>query len=401
MKLLHVINSLNPSDGGTCQALRHLISSLNTINVHSEVVCLDPVDSTFLENYPFLIHALGPVKGPWRYTQRLEKWLLAHLMEYDTIIIHGLWLYNGYCTHKVWNQFQKLYQSNKAISQKIPKLYIMPHGMLDPYFQRVGQRRFKAIRNTVYWQLIESQLINESDGLLFTSQRELELAQQSFNPYHPKQSFEVGLGIDDPPVFEARMKKAFLANCPEVGEQPYLLFLSRLHEKKGVDLLLNAYEKAIIQCRRLPKLVIAGPGMNTTYGKKTYQMVQSSAALRQQVYFSGMLSGDAKWGAFYGCEAFILPSHQENFGIAVVEALACQKPVLISDQINIAPKIKKAGAGLVSDVSTEGTLELLRTWTGLNFQQRLSMEKQARSLFEDTFSISPVAWRLKELLYAH
>jgi hypothetical protein len=73
-----------------------------------------------------------------------------------------------------------------------------------------------------------------------------------------------------------------------------------------------------------------------------------------------MLSGAAKWGALYGCEAFVLPSHQENFGIAVVEALACGKPVLISDQVNIWREIVEDGAGLVEGDAEEGVEKLLR-----------------------------------------
>jgi hypothetical protein len=80
------------------------------------------------------------------------------------------------------------------------------------------------------------------------------------------------------------------------------------------------------------------------------------------VHAVDMLSGAAKWGALYGCEAFVLPSHQENFGIAVVEALACGKPVLISDQVNIWREIVEDGAGLVEGDTEEGVEKLLRNF---------------------------------------
>jgi glycosyltransferase involved in cell wall biosynthesis len=78
-----------------------------------------------------------------------------------------------------------------------------------------------------------------------------------------------------------------------------------------------------------------------------------------RIHAIGMLEGDAKWGAFYGCEAFVLPSHQENFGISVVEALACEKPVLISNKVNIWREIAEDGAGLVEADSVDGTARLL------------------------------------------
>lgn len=107
---------------------------------------------------------------------------------------------------------------------------------------------------------------------------------------------------------------------------------------------------------------------------------------------------DAKWGAFYGCEAFSLPSHQENFGIAVVEAMACGKPVLISDQVNIWKEIKAAGAGLVENDTEDGTYKLLHKWNIMSEDDRKSMKKNALSCFKDIFSIRPAAVRIKNAM---
>jgi glycosyltransferase involved in cell wall biosynthesis len=191
--------------------------------------------------------------------------------------------------------------------------------MLDPYFQKAPERRLKAIRNQIYWKLIEQKLINRADGLLFTCEAELLLARETFTPYHPKRELNVGYGIQEPPAFTPAMRDAFLNKCPEIADKSYILFLSRVHEKKGADLLIKAYSS--IRNSSSSKLIIAGPGMETDYGKSLIQIVKEDH-LEHSVHFTGMLSGDAKWGAFYGCETFVLPSHQENFGIAVVEALA-------------------------------------------------------------------------------
>src|SRR6185369_16511419 len=106
-------------------------------------------------------------------------------------------------------------------------------------------------------------------------------------------------------------------------------------EKKGVDLLISAYAD-VYQSKPAspapPALVIAGP-LNSDFAD-AMQKLAAELSPRDTVFWPGLLSGDAKWGAFHGCEAFVLPSHQENFGIAVAEALACGKPVLISNQVN-------------------------------------------------------------------
>jgi glycosyltransferase involved in cell wall biosynthesis len=109
-----------------------------------------------------------------------------------------------------------------------------------------------------------------------------------------------------------------------------LLYLGRIHPKKGVDDLLKAFRRTRKEMPNVPDLVIAGPGLESKFGKAMWKL-----AGNDPVYFPGMLEGPAKWGAFQGCEAFVLPSHQENFGIAVVEAMACKRAVLITNKVNI------------------------------------------------------------------
>ena len=123
-------------------------------------------------------------------------------------------------------------------------------------------------------------------------------------------------------------------------------------------------------------------------------MVQD--AYKEYISFVGMLSGDRKWGALYGCEAFVLPSHQENFGIAVVEALACGKPVLISNQVNIWKEVDKEGAGLISADEEAGVEGLIKNWLSLNELAKLEMRKKAILCYEKNFTISGYVERIYE-----
>ena len=108
--------------------------------------------------------------------------------------------------------------------------------------------------------------------------------------------------------------------------------------------------------------------------------------------------GDLKWGAYRVAEVFMLPSHQENFGIVVAEALACGVPVLISDKVNIWREIRSAGAGLVAEDNLEGTLSLLQTWLDISDQKRQQMRRDAQVCFESNFEMSAAAGRLHNLL---
>ena len=287
---------MNPATGGPCQGIRNMIPELEKRGYNNNVLCLDNPKADFISNDVFKIIPLGPKKTTWQYSKRLYPWLLEHLLKFDTVVVHGLWTYHGYAVNKAFNYLKQKHRD------QLPNLYIMPHGMLDPYFQKAEGRKLKALRNNIYWKLLEQYLVNQAKGILFTCETEKILARQSFAPYHPVREINVSYGIPQPPVFQNILYEAFIQNCPMVNGKPYLLFISRIHEKKGVDILINAFKEMKAQHSDFSSLVIAGPGLDTAYGKK----MKHIAGNTPDVHFVNMLSGDAKWGAFYGCEDFVL-----------------------------------------------------------------------------------------------
>lgn len=405
MKLLHVIAGMDPKLGGVCQAVRTIVGGLADLGHSSEVVCTDTPDTVAYQTDAFPVHALGPAPNPWRYTSKLRPWLAQHLHRFEVVVLHGLWLHQDYA---LWKALCQLKEQNPGGS--FPRLFIMPHGMLDPYFQQAAGRKLKAWRNRIYWWLIEEKVIKAAQGLLFTCETELLLARQSFRPYQPAQESVVGLGVPTPPPYSASQRQAFIDKCSALAQRPYLLFIGRIHEKKGVDLVLQAYGKLLRATVKptqdntsstglgtasslLPALVIAGPGLDTPYGLHL-QRLAAELPKPALVCFPGMLTGQAKWGALYGCEAFILPSYQENFGIAVVEALACGRPVLISDQVNIWREIANMEAGLVEAATLAGTQLLLERWLKLSTSQQLHMREQAQLCYHHYFAVAPAAARM-------
>ena len=171
--------------GGVCQAVKTIVNALTPFGVINEIVSLDAPNEIYLKNNPFVIYAVGKGKGPWKYNPELKNWLSIHLVFYDIVIVHGLWLYTGYIVRKTLENLTSGHRS-------IPKFLVMPHGMLDPYFQLTEGRKIKAIRNRIFWNLIENKLIASADALLFTCETELELAAKTFKPYHPKATVLVG-----------------------------------------------------------------------------------------------------------------------------------------------------------------------------------------------------------------
>ena len=414
MKLLHVVSSMDPALGGVSQAIRTIIKGLAAAGVDNEVASSDAPDMHWNQAAPFVTHTLGPSRGAWQYSAQFLPWLLENLGRFDGVILHGLWLYHGYALHQALRRFSRRPPRAGRDKGPCPRFFVMPHGMLDPYFQRAPGRRLKAWRNRAYWHFIEAAVINSAYAILFTCETERLLARETFAPYWPKRELVVGLGVEEPPPCTSTMHEAFLAKCSGLQDRPYLLFLSRIHEKKGVDLLLQAYahlaravtptktstEQGLLSVYpEFPALVIAGPGLETAYGQHMHQLAAELPELAATgVFFPGMLTGDAKWGAFYGCEAFVLPSHQENFGIAIVEALACSKPALISNQVNIWPEIEATDSGIIADDTLAGTQHLLESWCGLTKSEKWSKKEQARVAYLSYFAIETAAEKIAAAL---
>jgi glycosyltransferase involved in cell wall biosynthesis len=160
------------------------------------------------------------------------------------------------------------------------------------------------------------------------------------------------------------------------------LFAARIHEKKGCDLLVEAYAQ-VSKRFQLPWLVIAGPDQMGL--QASLQSEATRRGVADKILWPGMIVGDVKWGAFRACEAFVLPSHQENFGIAVAEALSCGKPVLISDQVNICGQIRENSAGIVAPDTLEGTVSLLEQWMVMSESHRKKVTENAMATFRRHF----------------
>jgi glycosyltransferase involved in cell wall biosynthesis len=106
------------------------------------------------------------------------------------------------------------------------------------------------------------------------------------------------------------------------------------------------------------------------------------------VTWTGLLTGDLKWGAFRAADAFFLVSHQENFGIAVAEALSCSLPVLISNRVNIWREVKMHSAGLVESDDLAGASRILADWLSLDDLTRQQMRENARRCFDRCFDVA-------------
>jgi glycosyltransferase involved in cell wall biosynthesis len=140
---------------------------------------------------------------------------------------------------------------------------------------------------------------------------------------------------------------------------------------------------------------MAGPDHSGTQAQ--LMRLAERLGIAPAVTWTGMLHGDLKAGAFRAAEVFVLPSHQENFGVAVAEALSCSTPVLISNQVNIWREILDERAGLVAEDTLQGTQQLLSDWLALNSEERQQMTRNAAECFQRRFHVDKLARKLPTL----
>lgn len=353
----------------------------------AEVATLDSPDAAFLKDLPFDVHALGTRNSGW-YSPRLLPWLKANRDRFDGIIVHGLWEFTSLAA---------------LLAFRGRKPYIVfTHGMLDPYFKR--RYPLKHLKKWIYWLLVQYWVLRFATRVMFTTELERELAQKSFWLWKWRPAV-VSCGADPQISNLEAFEPAFYQSCPSLpahqDDVRILLFMGRIDPKKGCDLLLHAFA-AVAPGHPELHLVMAGPDPGGL--RSSLQAIAGSACVGDRVHWPGMLRGDAKWGAFAACDAFVLPSHQENFGIAVAEALACSRAVLISDQVNIAQEIASDGCGLVEPDTIEGTTRLLQRWLALTPGQHAAMRKQARSTFAQRYDMqqnTAAILRVFEHLHPH
>ena len=172
--------------------------------------------------------------------------------------------------------------------------------------------------------------------------------------------------------------------------------MSRIQEKKGLDLLVAAYAKLRSNDPTLPDLVIAGPIQQQDYADQIQTNYDQSG-----IHWIGTLSGIDKWTALAASEAMTLVSHQENFGIVIAEALAVGTPTLISDKVNIWREISNGGAGLAQADTLDGAEALLNTWNSLSEEQRSAMSRAALDVFKTHFDIRESTKRLVDTIQTH
>ncbi len=365
MKILQLVQNLDLRTGGVARAVLLMSEALVRLGNEVEIAMLGAPGASSSIDLP--THALGEGREGYGYSSKLLPWLREHGGAFDRVIVNGLWQYHSFAA---WRRFA---------GSDIP-YFVFPHGMLDPWFKRTYP--LKHFKKWLYWSWAEYRVLRDARAVIFTSEEERRQARQSFWLYRCREEISP-LGVEMAPESSA---EEFLTRFPEARGKRVVLFLGRLHVKKGCDLLIDAFTKF---APNESILIMAGPDQWNG---------ELQRRVGKNVLFTGMLEDSLKWSAFRAAEVFALPSHQENFALAVAEALACNLPVLISNRVNIWREVLEDGAGFVEDDNAAGVERLVRRWFATSAEERAAMGQRAGECFRKRFEIDHAAKLLLKIL---
>lgn len=341
MKVLHVIWSLDPRNGGPPAALVGMAKAQADLGLEVSIIAtwtwgenLAVIEQ--LNDYKVLVEPVGPCIGPLLRHPQLSEAMRKMVQAADIVHIHGLW--------------EEINHQAARATQFLRRPYLVrPCGMLDPW--SLSQSRLKK-QLYMRWRLRKN--LNRASAIHYTSQLEAESAQ----PLQIKApSLVEPNGLDLTEFAQLPPTGTFRAKYPSLGQRPIVLFMSRLHRKKGLDLLIPAFAKANTGDAIL---IIAGPDEDGYQAEVETLVTQYKVS--SKVMFCGALHGPDRVAALTDADLFVLPSYQENFGIVVVEALATNTPVIISDQVNICDQIKASKVGAVVPLNVEALANELTRW---------------------------------------
>ncbi len=369
MKLLRVIRRTDLESGGPIEGLIRSSEELIRRGHQVEVVSLESADEAISRKYSFPVIGVGRGFGRYGYNPRLAPWIKANASRFDAVILHGLWNYSSF---GAWRGLK---------DQSVP-FFVFVHGMMDPWFK--AHYPLKSLGKDAYWQLAEGRVLRSAKAVLFTSEEERQRARGVFGGSRYIERV-VRYGIPSPPAEIEIQKRAFFEAFPKLKDRPFLLFLGRLHPKKGCDLLIRSFAKVANEIPPGVQLAFAGPGLPGYVAE--LKKIAHGLHISDRLEWLGMLDGDRKWGALRSAEAFILPSHQENFAIAVAEATACAVPVLISDKVNTWREVDASHAGLIDSDTDLGSYSLIRRFYQMSPEERTRMGSDARQCFLRNFEI--------------
>ena len=304
----------------------------------------------------------------FKYSRPLAAWLNSHIHEFGLAHIHAVFNHSSIAAAHVCRKAAVPY-------------VVRPLGTLEPWSMTQ-----KSVRKRVFWQVAGKAMLRSAAAIHYTTDAEKNSTESLLGLNHGK---VIGLGVE----INTGAKERLAEHFPGLAQEPYALVMSRLHPKKGLDVLIDAF-LALVQREKFAhwRLVIAGDGPSEHVLK--LKELAAASLHSGRIMFTGWLDGEQKEALLSGASLLVLPSRQENFGMCVMEALARSVPVLVSPHVNLAHEIVLANAGWIATVDKDALTTRLaealddeeeravRGRAGKQLSMKYSWESAAKSLYE-------------------
>jgi len=376
MKVLHIVSSLSWKWGGPTAVVVGLSKSLAqkgvdvSIFAPSEELSLDKIVRP--ERVEVRLFRKNIFSKIWAgYSINLARTLKLELDYFDLIHIHGSWNYPCYVAYRAAKKFGKPY-------------IITTHGTLDSWCLN-----HKRLKKKIYAVVIQKLILEAAKAIHAIT---IEEAKHIRN-YGIKTPISViPNGIEPAEYRDIPLPKELEKIHPELAGKKVVLFLGRIHPKKGLDLLAKAFGK-IVKDRSNVMLIIAGPD-SKGYKDKITAILESMGVLDKTI-FTGLLTGKEKLAVLNRADVFVLPSHSEGFSIAILEAMMSELPVIITHQCHF-PEVAKAKAGIIIEPDVDQlTIALLNLLD--NAHLRKIMGENGQQLILKNFTWDKIAGKMVQL----
>jgi glycosyltransferase involved in cell wall biosynthesis len=381
VNVLHVIGTLAPRYGGPSTAVVEMAKALIgrghrveifTTNLDGPARLPIPVEDRI--NWCGVPTTFFQINRPRSYATSLglSAALSGVIDDYDIVHVHNLYL------------FSSLMAGHYCRRSHIPYI-VSPHGTLDPY-----QRKQHRARKAVYDALIERRHLNAAAGLLYTSTAERDFGDSL---RLKARSFVAPLGVDTATLTTTTPPDALFSLEPRLVGRALVTFIGRLTPKKQLELLVEAFA-ALKDTKPDAHLVIAGPD-DEGIGNRLRARIRK-LGLSDRVSLLGLVTGPAKTALLQQSHLFVLPSYDENFAVAVVEAMAAGLPVVVTRGVALHREIESAGAGLVVPATISATAAAMHRLLS-DPAMSSSMGRSGQALATSTFAWDQIAMDLERM----
>jgi glycosyltransferase involved in cell wall biosynthesis len=380
IKTLEVIPSLSPAFGGPVEVVLHLSRELRALGVDAQIATTNddmpgkmdvPLNQEVnYQGIPTYFFSRSSIRiKEFLFSADLTWWLWKNIKNYDFLIAHGLWSYGPDCLAIMARLQGKPYATRTM-------------GQLTPWSLSQGN-----LKKSIYSLLIEKPNLNAANFVHCTAETE---AQDVLNFGIGSHKAVIPLGVK-PPILLANAKQKLHNRFSIPADVPIVLFMSRIHPKKRLDLLIKVLSK--LRQQQDFHLIVAGSGAEG-YIESLHQLI-NECQIANRTTFAGFVTGEDKNLILQGSDLFVLPTYSENFGIALAEAMVVSLPIITTPGVNISPEIAKAKAGIIVDNDTD--LQVAITQLLQSPQLRNQMGENGRLLALEKYSWPSIAKQFVEI----